>query len=254
MLNFSIISFVFISLVQALFIPHIEFGLLSQSYGTPVHLLGLSIDEDGRVGYLPNVRYPLEVIFEEDGRISIPGLNNTYLAIGANKILEAREVISGTVPVFNVTDDDHLIYNGSTVFSAIQMGVPNEWHFFLYDPYRISEKPVYNTTLRLLWNQDKVNRYKSTAFRNPLHAASIPTDAPAAPEYNATIQLSNDTLVVASNSSTNVTILGNDTMSNVTVNATISPQASSGLRIMTTAFVTLAIAGVAALITGGLVL
>lgn len=254
MLNYSILIFLFVSLTRAFFIPKIEFGLLSQSYGTPVHQLGLSIDEDGRVGFLPNVRYPLEVIFEEDGRISIPGLDNTYLVIGANKILEAREVLSGAVPVFNVTDDDHLIYNGTTVFSAMQMGLPNEYHFFIYDPLRVSEKPVYNTTLRLLWNIEKVNRYKSTAFRSGFHAASVPTDSSTEPEYNSTIRISNDTFIADSNFSANVTALGNETFFNITVSATISAQASSGFKIMTTAFVSLAIAGVAALITGGFIL
>lgn len=158
------------TLVSATFTPNLEFGLLTINSGTPVHLLGLSINEDGRLGYLSNSRDPFIGKFAPDGRVYVPGINSTYLTVGGVNRTSLQLARGANISThFDVDSEGHFTYNGSSLFVAVNEGsgvasgpgspggpTGSLYRYYVYDTRLLADigsREYYAVALRVLWSQ-----------------------------------------------------------------------------------------------------
>ncbi|VVT57793.1 uncharacterized protein SAPINGB_P005872 [Magnusiomyces paraingens] len=156
--------------IGATFTPNLEFGLLTINSGAPVHLLGLSINEDGRLGYLSNSRDPFIGKFASDGRVYVPGQPSTYLTVGGVNRTSLQIVRNSNVTTtFDVNSEGHFLYRNSSLFIAVNEGSGQSagpgspggptgslYRYYVYDSQLLSDirgKEYYTVALRVLWSQ-----------------------------------------------------------------------------------------------------
>lgn len=199
-----------IDVVNAKIIPGVEFGLLTINPGTPANLLGLSVSSDGRLVYVSQSRDPFVGIFTPDGRIAVPAHPNSYLTVGGinTTSLEVHKGYNISTK-FDVNEEGHLVYKNSSAFEAVNEGVGSPggsyYRYYVYDSsvdYSYG-RDNYTINLRVLWNQNQISKGVG------INVATATGTDDAEPSGNEGFQndtLSNSTIYISSNISTNGTL------------------------------------------------